>query len=109
MRNQLSLKQNEINTLQTNLNESSSRAGEVEGAKVELQKAKENAKVGSYLFKFIGDFDKFYFTGLLWHTLFFFPHFSLFKISVIVLKRNLLRMIIKERVKVIKLQSSIEN
>ena len=59
LRNQLSLKQNEINTLQTNLNESSSRAGEVEGAKVELQKAKENAKVGSYLFKFIGDFDKF--------------------------------------------------
>ena len=55
----MSLKQNEINTLQTNLNESSSRAGEVEGAKVELQKAKENAKVGSYLFKFIGDFDKF--------------------------------------------------
>merc|ERR1719210_477918 len=48
LRNQLSLKQNEINTLQTKLNESSSRAGEVEGAKdavsAELLKAKETAK-----------------------------------------------------------------
>ena len=57
LRNQLSHKQNEINTLQTKLNESSSRAGEVEGAKVELQKAKENAKVENTLLKFIATLD----------------------------------------------------
>ena len=49
LRSQLSRKQNEISSLQTSLNASSSRAGEVEGAKVavsaELQKAKETAKV----------------------------------------------------------------
>jgi DNA repair exonuclease SbcCD ATPase subunit len=48
LRSQLSRKQNEISSLQTQLSASSSRAGEVEGAKdavsAELQKAKETAK-----------------------------------------------------------------
>ena len=49
LRGQLSRKQSEITSLQTQLSASSSRAGEVEGAKdavsAELQKAKETAKV----------------------------------------------------------------
>ena len=49
LRGQLSRKQNEITSLQTQLSASSSRAGEVEGAKdavsAELQKSKETAKV----------------------------------------------------------------
>ena len=49
LRGQLTRKQNEISSLQTQLNASSSRVGEVEGVKeavsAELQKAKEDAKV----------------------------------------------------------------
>ena len=49
LRGQLSRKQNEITSLQAAALASSSRAGEVEGAKdavsAELQKAKESAKV----------------------------------------------------------------
>ena len=49
LHNQLSRKQGELTTLQTELTASSSRAGEVEGEKevvsAELQKAKETTKV----------------------------------------------------------------
>ena len=49
LRGQLTRKQNEIASLQTQLSASSSRVGEVEGVKeavsAELQKAKEDAKV----------------------------------------------------------------
>ena len=52
LHNQLSRKQGELTTLQTELTASSSRAGEVEGEKevvsAELQKAKETTKVGIF-------------------------------------------------------------
>ena len=53
LHNQLSRKQGELTTLQSELTASSSRAGEVEGEKevvsAELQKAKETTKVDKFL------------------------------------------------------------
>ena len=53
LHNQLSRKQGELTTLQSELTASSSRAGEVEGEKevvsAELQKAKETTKVENFL------------------------------------------------------------